>query len=68
MKYAGTIDIEPTWETLCKMAQQGVLPPEQLMPACQIADTIRQAQKRGAKKIIVGFPKKTGPATFTEVK
>jgi len=64
----GTIDIEPTWETLCNMAKRGVLPAEQLMPACKIADTIRQAQKAGLSGVIVKFPGKTGAAVFTELK
>lgn len=45
------IDIEPTWETLCKMSQDGHLEPKELMQACVIADMIRQVQKNGKQYI-----------------
>jgi hypothetical protein len=47
------IDIEPTWEYLCKM----VTDPKELRPACVIADHVRQAQKSGAKSITFTFGK-----------
>lgn len=52
-KIVTTIDIEPTWEYLCRM----VINPEDLMPACKIADMVRQAQKRGSKSITFTFDK-----------
>jgi hypothetical protein len=52
-----TLDIEPTWEALCNLAQGGALPPEELMPACKIADIVRQAQKKGATAVEFRFSK-----------
>ena len=46
-----TIDIEPKWEDLCRMAQSGHLPAKELMPACQLADIVRQAQKEGKQSV-----------------
>lgn len=68
-KIAGYIDVEPRWEALCVMAQRKILPPEELMPACKLADTLRQAQKAGKKGLIVTFPEgKTGAISFKELK
>lgn len=50
-----SIDLEPTWENLCNAAQTGHLPAKELMPACIIADKIRQAQKSGAKSVTFTF-------------
>ena len=50
-----TINIEPTWEQLCKMAEIDRLPPQELMPACKIADIVRQAQKKGKKSVTFTF-------------
>lgn len=51
----GTIDLEPTWESLCNASQVGALQPIELLPACIIADKIRQAQKAGAESITFTF-------------
>jgi len=59
MKSMGTIDIEPTWESLCRLAASGGILPEELMPACKIADVVRQAQKAGKKRVEFTFPSKT---------
>lgn len=58
LKQIGTLDIEPTWESLCNISQRGGLPPKELMQACKIADMIRKAQKDGAKSIVFSFPDK----------
>lgn len=50
-----TIDLEPTWAELCNACQAGALQPSELLPACQIADKIRQAQKSGAESITFTF-------------
>src|SRR5262245_42275042 len=50
-KASGTIDLEPTWESLCRIADRGALKAGELMPACRIADTVRQAQKAGKTSI-----------------
>lgn len=50
-----TIDLEPTWTELCNASQAGALQPRELLPACQIADKIRQAQKAGAESITFTF-------------
>lgn len=52
---AGTIDIEPTWESLCYAVNRGALKGEALLPACKIADAVRQAQKKGKKSITFKF-------------
>lgn len=49
------IDLEPKWTALCKMAHRGVLPAKELMPACEIADIVRQAQKEGKESITFKF-------------
>lgn len=46
-----TIDIEPKWVDLCHLVSSSALPAEELIPACQLADTVRQAQKAGRKSI-----------------
>lgn len=48
---AGTIDLEPTWAGLCRIASRGAINAEELMPACKIADLVRQAQKAGKAEI-----------------
>jgi hypothetical protein len=53
----GTIDVEPTWESLCISSYKHGLTAEVLMPACKIADAVRQAQKKGAKSITFKFGK-----------
>ena len=55
-KQIGTIDLEPTWENLCNMAQSGHLQPKELMQACKLADIVRQAQKQGKKSVTFTFP------------
>ena len=50
-----TIDLEPKWVDLCKMAQSGHLQPKELMQACEVADIVRQAQKAGAKAVEFSF-------------
>jgi hypothetical protein len=60
MKETQTIDIEPTWEALCNMAFHGHIKADLLMPACKIADTVRQAQKRGDKSVTFKFTGKNG--------
>lgn len=50
-----TIDLEPTWEQLCGAAQSGALRPIELLPACKIADIVRQAQKAGKEKVVFTF-------------
>lgn len=57
-KKTGTIDIEPTWESLCNLSERGGLSPKELMQACKIADMVRQAQKQGAKSVTFSFPDK----------
>lgn len=49
------IDIEPTWESICNMVSRGFAKADVLMPACKIADVIRQAQKKGVKRLIITF-------------
>lgn len=49
------INIEPTWESLCNLAQGGVLPPKELMQACKLADMVRQSQKNGDRYIKFNF-------------
>lgn len=50
-----TIDLEPTWQALCRMAERGHLPASELQPACKIADIVRQAQKSGDKSVTFVF-------------
>lgn len=50
-----TIDLEPTWQSLCRMAERGQLSASELQPACKIADIIRQAQKSGDKSVTFVF-------------
>lgn len=59
-KFVGTIDCEPTWETLLKEITSGVLKTEILLPAIRIADVVRQAQKQGKKQVIFSFPNTKG--------
>lgn len=47
----GTIDVEPTWVAICRMVGLGTVKAEELIPACRLADIIRQAQKSGNEKI-----------------
>jgi len=56
MKYAGTIDLEPKWVDVCRMAERIPKAVPELMPACQIADVVRQAQKHGKKGVMFTFP------------
>jgi hypothetical protein len=49
------IDIEPTWQELCAISEKGCLPPIELMGACNIADIVRQAQKKGAVSVTFTF-------------
>jgi hypothetical protein len=51
------IDIEPTWSNLLNVVERGGLKPEVLRPACELADDIRQAQKKGAKSMRLTFTK-----------
>jgi len=53
-----TIDLEPTWSDVCSMLKTGHIKHEDadlLLPACEIADTVRQAQKKGKKRVIFEF-------------
>lgn len=50
-----TIDIEPKWADLCMISERGALRPKELLPACKIADVVRQAQKHGAKSVSFSF-------------
>ncbi len=54
-KYAGKIDIEPTWKGLCNEVSKGFIKADILLPACEIADRVRQAQKQGKKNIVFTF-------------
>jgi len=56
MKYAGMIDLEPTWVTVCNMATRFPKVTPELMPACRLADVVRQAQKHGKKGVMFTFP------------
>ena len=52
IKKIETIDIEPTWSELCQMGERGRIKNWSiLMPACALADQIRQAQKAGKRSI-----------------
>lgn len=64
-KIVGTIDIEPTWESLCYAVNRGALKGEALLPACKIADAVRQAQKKGKKSITFKFKDKQSKSTVT---
>lgn len=50
-----TIDLEPTWEGLCHLVVKGNLPADELIPACKLADIVRQAQKQGKAKVTFSF-------------
>jgi hypothetical protein len=50
-----TINIEPSWESLCIAVGRGALNAEVLLPACQLTDAVRQAQKSGANQVIITF-------------
>lgn len=47
------IDLEPTWKALLHMVSRGMLSAEELYPAVELADFVRQAQKAGHKKVII---------------
>lgn len=49
------IDIEPRWVNLCNMADRGYIKASALLPACEMTDVIRQAQKTGAKSVTFRF-------------
>jgi hypothetical protein len=49
------IDIEPTWEALCHLSDRGLVNVKELIPACQVADMVRQAQKKGAISVTFTF-------------
>jgi hypothetical protein len=49
------VDLEPTWEAMCKMTTSGHIKADLLLPACKIADVVRQAQKAGHKSITIVF-------------
>lgn len=55
------IDTEPTWVALCHVAERGALNAKELIPACMIADSVRQAQKNGAKSITFFFDESSEP-------
>jgi hypothetical protein len=59
-----TIDIEPTWTAICNGVQHGHFQADALLPACQVADIVRQAQKQGVKRLLFVFPDKNGKATI----
>lgn len=46
-KVVATIDCEPRWTDLWRLACSGHIPVEELEKACVLADTVRQAQKNG---------------------
>lgn len=50
-----TIDLEPKWVELCNLVKRGGLSPEFLLPACETADVVRQAQKQGKKGVTFLF-------------
>ncbi len=54
-KIIGTIDIEPRWVDLCSLSTRGGLSPKFLLPACETADVVRQAQKQGKKGVTFLF-------------
>lgn len=58
------INVEPTWESLCYLASENCLPAIELMPACAVADLVRQAQKKGAKSITFSFNPETREVEF----
>ena len=45
-KKIAIVDTEPTWVNLCNGVQSGAINAETLLPACKIADIVRQAQKQ----------------------
>jgi len=49
------IDLEPTWVELGRCVAGGALNVNELKPALEIADKIRQAQKKGAISISFTF-------------
>jgi len=49
------IDIEPTWENICRVLGKSNPIVLELLGACKIADYIRQAQKKGAKSVTITF-------------
>ena len=61
------LDLEPTWETLLRGVEHGVLELKVLDKPCKLADIIRRSQKRGAKSVTFTFPSTEGEATVTEV-
>jgi len=52
-----TLDIEPTWETICNMVENNLASAKELLPACKIADVVRQAQKNGKQSVTFKFDK-----------
>jgi hypothetical protein len=57
------IDIEPKWADLCRVADRGALKPSFLLPACETADVVRQAQKSGARSVVFSFRSRKSPAS-----
>lgn len=49
------VDLEPKWVDILHGVIAGYYEPEELRPACEIADKIRQAQKKGAISITFTF-------------
>lgn len=45
------IDVEPTWCAILKMVERGAVKANELKPVCELADKIRQAQKKGAVSV-----------------
>lgn len=64
----GYIDLEPKWADLCRIAQRIPKITPELMPACEVADVVRQAQKKGKSGVLFKFANKTAPPTITELK
>jgi len=62
------IDIEPTWESIGRMVERGYTTADQLKPALKLADTIRQAQKSGAKGVNFSFRSRKSPVRVKVLK
>ena len=59
------IDLEPTWEDLCRAVASGALKDAMILkPACKIADIIRQAQKQGKKEVTFSFQGDRGEMSY----
>jgi hypothetical protein len=57
-KKVGYIDVEPTWCAILNMVEHGSVKASELKPVCELADRVRQAQKKGATSIEIFFGKR----------